>query len=381
MGAAGSYLLNGMGAILATIQEEQGVSRAEVGLYPSLFALGLIVVGLLGDRLILRLDRQLALRLAVVGAIASAWLLAVPDRTVSLVAAAIMGASGALMITLTPVIIAALHPRRIVAIFGEFQAANSASSVVAPVLIGAALGLGLGWRPAYLLPTVLLLLAVPLLTGIPRARPVGGGGAPRPSPGAAAGRRRSIARWLDLLIAVSVEFCMVFWAASAFRDWHGASDDLAAALTAMALLGMAASRALATPLTRAVPDAWRIVTGGCIVALVGFALFWAGPSILVAAMGAVTVGVGIGLHYPVLLPLFVSGYPDAPDRAAARGTFASGLAIGGTPLVLAFVSDRLGLHQAYLLVPLLLALLAIRVALRREAGPRADEPRAALAAV
>ena len=84
------------------------------------------------------------------------------------------------------------------------------------------------------------------------------------------------------------------------------------------------------------------------------------------------VGLGLGLQYPVLLPLFVSGYPDAPDRAAARATLASGLAIGGAPLVLAWVSDRLGLHDAYLIVPLLLVVLAVRVGLRREVGPRVD---------
>jgi MFS family permease len=377
VGAAGSYLLNGMGAILASIQEEQGVSRAVVGLYPTLFALGLIVMGLIGDRFIARVDRPVALRLAVVGAVASAWLMVLPDRLISLTGAALMGASGALIITLTPVIIGALHPRRVVAIFGEFQAANSAASVAAPFVIGVALGLGLGWRPAYLVPTIVLLVSIPVLTGIPRARADAHDPDRRPAAGHAVGRGRSIARWLDILISVSAEFCMVFWAASAFRDWHGASDDLAAALVGMFLLGMAGVRALATPLTRRVPDAWRLVAGGSLVALVGFGLFWSGPSLWVAAIGAITVGAGIGLQYPVLLPLFVSGFPEAPDRAAARGALASGLAIGGAPLVLAALSDRMGLHEAYLIVPLLLALLAIRLWLRREVGPGADVPAAA----
>ena len=149
---------------------------------------------------------------------------------------------------------------------------------------------------------------------------------------------------------------------------------MAAALVGMFLLGMAAARALAQPVTRVVPEAWRLVMGGCLVSLVGFVLFWTAPSLWLAALGAIVVGTGLGLQYPVLLPLFVSGYPDAPDRAAARGALASGLAIGLAPLVLAFLSDRLGLHDAYLIVPLLLAVLAVRVGLRREIGPRADEP-------
>lgn len=372
VGGAGSYLLNGMGAILAPLQEELGASRAEVGVYPTLFAVGLLVVALLGARVIARLDRPVAFGLAISGAVLGAWLLVVPDRTTALVGSLVMGGAAALIITLMPVIIGMLHPRRTTAIFGELQAVNSAASVAAPFLVGLALGMGLGWRPAYLLPTLLLLAIVPLLGGIPRARPrvidhVPAGGAPsaalRPI-----GRGRSVARWLDVLLSVSAEFCMVFWAASAFRDWHGASDDVAAALAAMFLIGMASARAMSTPLTRAIPEAWRLVTGGCVVALVGFVMFWAGPTLWVAALGAMTVGAGMGLQYPVLLPLFISGHPDAPDRAAARGTLATGLAIGVAPLVLAVLSDRLGLHDAYLIVPILVLLLAIRVGLRREVG-------------
>lgn len=386
VGASGSYLLNGMGAILASLQDELGMSRVEVGVYPTMFAAGLLVVGLLGDRLITRVDRPLAFRIAVGGAIVGAWLIVVPDRGAALVGSAVMGAAAALMITLTPVIIAALHPRRVTGIFGEFQAANSAASVVAPFSVGLALGLGVGWRPAYLLPTVLLLVMVPLLAGIPRVRPCTHRALPgfvrelprargaelAVSAGSVVGRGRSTARWLDVLLSVSAEFCMVFWAASAFAEWHGASTDVAAALTAMFLLGMATVRASATPLTRAVPEAWRLVAGGGVVALVGFALFWAAPALWLAAIGAVVVGLGMGLHYPVLLPLFVSGYPDAPDRAAARGTLASGLAIGLAPLVLAALSDRFGLHDAYLIVPGLLAVVAVRAVRRREVGPYPD---------
>lgn len=385
VGASGSYLLNGMGAILAPIQEELGASRAEVGVYPTLFAVGMLLVALLGARVIARLDRPVALVLAIGGAVVGAWLLAVPDRDIALAGSFVMGGAAALIITLMPVIVGTLHPHRTTAIFGELQAVNSGASVVAPFVVGAALGLGLGWRPAYLLPTLLLIAVVPLLAGVPRARPGAAGMAPtaRPAAGPSIGRGRSFARWLDVLIAVSAEFCMVFWAASAFRDWHGASDEVAAALAAMFLVGMAGSRALSSPLTRAIPQAWRLVTGGCIVALVGFASFWAGPTLWIAALGAIVVGVGTGLLYPVLLPLFISGHPAAPDRAAARGTLASGLAIGGAPLVLAAISDRIGLHEAYLIVPLLLLLLAIRVGLRREAGQlgrrRADQAPAAVA--
>ena len=266
VGASASYLLNGLGAILALIQEELRVSRAEVGVVPTLYAVGLIAVGLLGDRVVARLDRPMVLRLAIGGTAIGAWLVVAPDRGAALVGAALMGASTAFIITLAPVIVAALHPRRTIAIFGELQAANSGASVLAPFAVGLALALGIGWRPAYLVPTLLLSRPCRSWACTPRARdrsrtsPTDDAASRAASLDAvpAVDRRRALARWIHLLVAVSAEFCMVFWVASAFREWHGASDDIAAALAAMFLLGMAIVRGLSSPLTRAVPEAWRL---------------------------------------------------------------------------------------------------------------------------
>ena len=63
--------------------------------------------------------------------------------------------------------------------------------------------------------------------------------------------------------------------------------------------------------------------------------------------------------------------PDDLDGASARGTLASGLAIGGAPLVLATASDQVGLHAAYLIVPILLIALIIRSVRRQREDRRA----------
>ena len=52
-----------------------------------------------------------------------------------------------------------------------------------------------------------------------------------------------------MVAAVSVEFCLVFWAADAFDEWHDAGDAAAPALAATFLVGMAASRLFAARLT------------------------------------------------------------------------------------------------------------------------------------
>src|ERR1700682_3591707 len=53
--ASMAFLLNGMGAVLAPLQRELGVSRGEVAFYPSLFAVGLIVVGISGGTFVNRI--------------------------------------------------------------------------------------------------------------------------------------------------------------------------------------------------------------------------------------------------------------------------------------------------------------------------------------
>ena len=55
------FLLNGIGAILAPLQEQLGVSRAEVAFYPSLFAVALVVTGLFGGPFVRAIGHRVGL--------------------------------------------------------------------------------------------------------------------------------------------------------------------------------------------------------------------------------------------------------------------------------------------------------------------------------
>lgn len=72
----------------------------------------------------------------------------------------------------------------------------------------------------------------------------------------------------------------------------------------------------------------------------------ASPTLIFTAAGLLVAGLGFALLYPTTVSRVVAAWPQAPDRAAARAALASGLAIGGAPLLLA--------------VPGLLFVLAIR---------------------
>ncbi len=357
------YLLNGLGSVLEPLQRQLHVHRSDVAFYPSLFAFALIVVGLLAGRALEQLGHRLTLVAAIVGLLAGATLLAMPVRLVTLAGALLLGVGGALMVQVVPAALSERHQADPAVAIGEANAVASFASVIAPAAVAGAVALGLEWWAGYLLPVVpaaAIILAFLMRGGLFRRETGGGvrlqarigpGLEPGPLPG----------RWMDVFLAVSVEFCLVFWAADAFREWHHAGDATAPALAAAFLVGMALGRTWAA---RAIGGRHplSVVLAACATATLGFGVFWALPETAGAAAGLLLTGAGVALLYPVTLARLIAAWPFAPDRAAARGALASGVAIGVAPLALARVADAIGLRVAYLIVPVLLTVLAAHAA-------------------
>jgi MFS family permease len=351
-----AFLLNGLGAVLEPLQHDLRISRGGVAFYPSLFAAGLLVVGVAGGPFVSRIGREAALRLALVGMILGGLLLAAPAQVATLLGALSVGLGAALLIQLVPAVFSALHPRAPAAAIGEANGLASGASILAPLAVSGTFAAGFGWRPGYLVPPLLGLAAITLpvwrlrMPNPPKSTQEIHAGVPAPMPG----------RWVDLLVAVSVEFCMVFWAASAVIAWDHASPGEAPALLSLFLLGMATARALSVQIIRRMPNQRALILACTGIATAGFALFWVAPSLTFAAAGLLVAGLGVALLYPTTVSRVVAAWPQAPDRAAARAALASGIAIGGAPFLLAQISDVAGLRQAFLIVPILLLVLAVR---------------------
>jgi len=351
-----SFLLNGLGAILVPLQKDLHVDRSEVAFYPTLFAVGLLMVGVVGGKVVGRIGRPVALRVSIGAMVVGGLLLATSTHALTLFGALLLGIGGAMLIQLIPALLMALHPHAPAAAVGEANGLASAASVLAPLAVAGALAAGLGWRAGYLVaPLLILVLAlvptwrIPLPAAAVRAHdapPVRDSGLLGP--------------WIEVLFSVSVEFCMVFWAASAVTDWHHASDGLAPAVAALFLVGMAIGRSFAVPITRKVPRSRTLMLVCIAVAGAGFLIFWSAPVLPLAAVGLGVAGLGVALLYPTTVSRTIAAWPHAPDRAAARAALASGVAIGGAPFVLARLADLSGLRAAYLIVPVLLAALTVR---------------------
>jgi fucose permease len=353
------FLLTALGATLAPLQRDLDVSRAQVAFYPSLFAAGLLVIGVAGTAVVRRTGRvtysRLALLLMVVGAVA----LCSGNRPLTMAGAALLGLGAAAVVQLVPAALTEAHGEAAASALGEANALSSAAAVAGPLCVGAAIVLGAGWRAGFLAVPVAAAVALSPLTRHLAPIPAI---APSTDPSGADEVERSaddgpiLGAWFNLLLAISVEFCVVFWAPEALMEWHDAGAGLAAALAAVFVLGMAVVRAGSARLLAA-RDPRRVTAASALVAVAGFAAFWAGPDLIVAAIGLAVLGGGVALLYPVSVARVVSAWPARPDAAAGRAALASALAVGAAPLALAGVAEVVGLRPAYLLVPALLGLL------------------------
>ncbi len=199
-----------------------------------MFAVGLVVIGLAGGPLVGRIGRAPALRLAIAGLLLGGLLIAAPAQIATFLGAVLLGLGSALLIQLVPAVLSGLQPHAPAAVIGDMNGLASAASVVAPLAVRPAGGRP--WMAPRLPGDPLSALAAMTLPAwrlaLPSGRASMQSGPPPPQ------RRPMLGRWFDLVVSVSVEFCFVFWAASAFIAWDRASLSQAPALASLFLVGM-----------------------------------------------------------------------------------------------------------------------------------------------
>lgn len=345
-----AFFLNGLAAVLLAVREDLDVSRTVQGLHSTAFAAGLILGGLVADRLRAGLGWSGVFRLSALGHLGATVALATAASVVgTLPAALLLGFSASLLIVLVPSVLAGLHGPRTAAALAEVNGLASIVGVVAPLAVGAALALTGEWSPAYVLAIVVVFPLLEL-----RARRFGLRAVAPPAPRTEGRLPRGYWRWWSVvLFAVAVEFTMLLWAADDADDRLALGDAASATAPSAFLVGMAAARLLAGRLALRLPvlTLFRLALCGCTA---GFVLFRATDAVAVAYAGLVLTGAGTGLLYPLALATALERAPGRGSLASARAALASGVAIGIGPLALGGLADATGTATAFLLVPALL---------------------------
>ena len=132
-----SYFLGIQGNIIPFLRDEFGLSYRVVSLHPAALAAGLIVCGLIGERVVAWLGRDGALALALAGICGGAALLGLASTAaVSVAGCLLIGAPGGLVLVVVPAALAERHGANRAIALGEANAASYAAALTATVAMG-----------------------------------------------------------------------------------------------------------------------------------------------------------------------------------------------------------------------------------------------------
>jgi fucose permease len=369
--AVWAYFLYGFGPVVPLLREEQHTSRMIAGLHGTALAVGAVIAATVSPALARRIGRHRLIWLGLAGISVSALgLLAARPLPLTLGLVGFAALNGTFVVNGVVAGLTDHHGAAGPASISEANALAAGIGLVAPLIVGASVSLGLGWRPGLaLLVAPVLVLGLFFGVRLPERQPARapGGHRTRPLP-------RAYRLVLVCLFATSaVELSLTLWVADALRGHANVSPAVATAAVSMLLAGMLAGRLTGGRLVlRFRPT--LVLLGALAVSAAGFAVFWVATVPWLALAGLVICGVGVALHYPMGIGLAVAHSDGQPDLATARATYAIGIAFGVAPFGLGALGDRVGSHTAFLLVPAFLVLsAAVAVWLDRRALPPAGD--------
>ncbi len=345
------YLFNVQGNVIPFLQQEFGLSYREVSLHSSAIAVGTIATALVGRRAVAPLGRRRTLWLGSGGAALGAVCLCLaPAAWASIASCLIIGLSCGLLAAGVPPMLADLHGEARRHALAEQSIVGYSYALVAPLLTGASVALGLGWRPAVLFAALfaLGLIIVFRTVEIPAAT------SPHDTSRDARLPAAFWAYFFQLFFSVSLEFCVLLWAPSFFEHVVGFDAASAAVWVAGFYVGILAGRVTMRALINRLPPA-VIVSAAFAFGILGFALYWGVGEPWAVVPGIVLLGLCVSPQYPVSVALALGTAPHAREQASSYLTLAVGLAILMSPAALGWLADVVGLSRAHLTLPVLIA--------------------------
>jgi fucose permease len=348
-----------LGPIMPFLRRELDLGYAAASLHFGAFALGAVLLGFFGDRIVGRWGRRASLWGGAFGMAAGALLLiSSPIAWGTVPATFAMGICGALLIVTSQAVLSDRHGEYSAVALTESNVTASACAIVAPLLVGASAATGLGWRAALVLPAVaLVLLAARFFSRPLDLLPnVAEDDAPADAPTLP---QLYWAFWALVALGVASEWCVGYWGADFLADGTGLTRPAAATSLTAFFAAMLVGRVASSRLARTLPPAVLLATT-LFVALLGFPLFWLSPGIIFTLAGLFITGLGIGGVYPLGVSAAIASAPGNTDAAAARLSVGGGGAILVAPFVLGALADRVGIGTAFgIVVPMLLAALSL----------------------
>jgi fucose permease len=348
-----AYFLNVLGPITPFLKDELKLSYTISSLHFTAFAAGILLVGLGGHLLIERLGQWRSLWAGALGMSASVLLLLLGRHpAVTVGGSFLMGLVGSLILAIVPSALSERHGAGRAVALSEANVVASLVATAAPLMVGWFAATAGGWRLG-----LAIAACTPLLLGVGfrGARPPAEeGSSVSGNPGGSPLPALYWVYWFAIVLAVSVEFCMIFWSADYLENGLGMPKIASAQAVSLFLGAMIVGRWAGSRLVQRY-SAQSLVQASTLLAGVGFLVYWMAASPWLGEAGLFLTGLGTASLYPLILSLALGSSGGRTIQASARATLASGSAILALPLVLGRLADSFGIRPAYGLVLLLLA--------------------------
>ncbi|MGI5881414.1 MAG: MFS transporter [Syntrophomonadaceae bacterium] len=356
-----AYCLNVVGPSVNYLSDELSFSYTEIGLHTSALALGMVVVGLFGKKLLKSLSDWQALAIGGIGMGLGSLLLVFGDRTaLTLPGLFFMGAFGALILAVYPLILQAEMGAHSTVGVSEANTLSSIFSTLAPIAVGFFGGMVLTWRPAvYLVTGMSFLIGAWILLSpeFPKKIKVDNEELDEEK-----GRLPLIywIFWAALVISVSIEFCLIYWSAEHLQAQVGIPKDNATKIVSLFLAGMVIGRFIGGRLLVRF-SRYQILGVSILIGILGFAIFWFSQLRSLSVIGLFLAGLGVANLYASIVTLLYEVAGPLKAAAGSGSILASGVAILSLPFLLGLLADLIGIRLALLLVTLLYLLLIVTI--------------------
>jgi fucose permease len=347
-----AYCLNLLGPITPFLKDELKLSYTVSSLHFTAFAVGILLIGLSGHLLIQHLGRWRSLWIGAFGMSLSALLLTFGQLPMITIGATFcMGLIGSLILVIAPAALSDWHRDQRAVALSESNMIASLVSTAAPLIVGWSAPLPGGWRLAL---GIAALTPIVLRLGFGNAAP----------PESTSNQADSISTkqplpalywvyWAALVLAISVEFCMIFWSADYLAKSLGMLTVNAAQAVSLFLAGMIGGRLVGSRVVNYF-STHLVIFISLGVAGAGFLMFWLTSQVIPALLGLFVTGLGVANLYPLILSLAIGAAGNNTIQAGVRATLATGTAVLTLPLVLGRLADLVGIQPAYGVVVVLL---------------------------
>ncbi len=356
------WFISGFSATQALIRDEQVTSRTMSSLHAVSFSLGGIVAGLIAARLILALGRGKFLTIGVLGATIGILIYTVPGGTaVTLTGAFVASLFGSAIIVGASAFLFDYQKLAGPAAVTEANAVAAFGGVLSPLAIGIGAVVFLGWRAGLWLLFIGFVVSLLLMRKSPHVFRV-----PIDEQIREASRvpfpRRFWWALAALFLLLTTEFTLTLWSADLLRERAGFEAGAAAASVAAITGGIFIGRVLGSQFAEYFPFD-RILTLAVLIAFGGWLVVWLSSVSAIMILGLVISGIGVALFWPLGISRVVMASGGQSDRASAVSIVAGSTAAGIGPFALGAMADSMGVHTAFLVLPvtLLSGLFLIRI--------------------